>query len=156
MDFRPCEVTGSYRQSSELWTRSPGQQGAPRVSAGNRTSFWRTSPLIVRGLTLASQEAAYGCQTIEAINEGRLDDFLALFARDATAVDGPKYHGSEAIRAWAQRETFGVQMHVNVVQEKNAEGTVVEVDATSTGGYSGPGTLFFSIRKGLIERLEIR
>jgi hypothetical protein len=36
-------------------------------------------------------------------------------------------------------------MHIDVVQEKNTEGTVVEVNATSTGGYSGPGT--FSLRK---------
>ncbi len=84
------------------------------------------------------------------------DDFLTLFARDATVADGPTYHGSEAIRAWAQRETFGVQMHIDVVQEKNADGTVVEVNATSTGGYSGPGTFLFTIRGGLIERLEIR
>jgi len=94
--------------------------------------------------------------TIESINERRLDDFLALFARDATIVDGPTYRGAEAIRAWAQRETFGVQMHIDVVREKNNEGTEVEVEATSTGGYSGPGTFSFAIRGGRITRLEIR
>jgi len=57
--------------------------------------------------------------TIETINEGRLDEFLALFGRSSTVVDGETYHGSEAIRAWAGRETFGVQMHIDVVQEKN-------------------------------------
>ena len=95
-------------------------------------------------------------RTIETINEGRLDDFMALFARDATVADGPTYHGSKAIRAWAQRETFGVQMHIDVVQEKNADETVVEVNTTSTGGYSGPATFLFTTQGGLIERLEIR
>ena len=49
-----------------------------------------------------------------------------------------------------------MQMHIDVVQEKNTEGTVIEVNATSTGGYSGPGTFFFTIRGGLIEHLVIR
>jgi len=95
-------------------------------------------------------------RTIETINEGRLDEFLALFGRSSTVVDGATYHGSEAIRTWAERETFGVQMHIDVVQEKNTEGTAVEVNVTSTGGYSGPGTFFFTNRGGLIERLVIR
>lgn len=95
-------------------------------------------------------------RTIEAINGGRLDDFMALFARDATVVDGPAYEGHEAIRTWAQRETFGVQMRIDVVQETNPHGTAVEVNVASTGGYSGPGTFFFTIRDGLIERLDIR
>ena len=95
-------------------------------------------------------------RAIQTINEGRFDEFLALFGLSATVVDGATYHGSEAIRAWAERETFGVQMHIDVVQETNPEGTIVEVHATSTGGYSGPGTFFFTVRGGLIERLEIR
>ncbi len=95
-------------------------------------------------------------RTIETINEGRLNDFMALFARHATVVDGPTYQGYEAIRTWAQRETFGVQMHIDVVQEKNTEGTAVEVNVTFTGGYSGPGTFFFTIRGDLIERFVIR
>src|SRR5216684_1894394 len=95
-------------------------------------------------------------RTIQTINEGRLDEFLALFAPDATVVDGATYPGSEAIRAWAERETLGVRMYIDVVQEKNREGTTVEVNATSTGGYSGPGTFFFTIRRGLIERFVIR
>jgi hypothetical protein len=61
-----------------------------------------------------------------------------------------------AIRAWAERETFGVRMHINVVREKNPDGTTVEVNVISTGGYSGPGTFFFTIQGGLIERLVIR
>ena len=44
-------------------------------------------------------------RAIQTINGGRLDEFLALFAPDATVVDGATYHGSEAIRAWAERET---------------------------------------------------
>ena len=106
-------------------------------------------------MNVASLHSPLVRQAIETINEGRLDEFLALFARDATVVDEATYQGSEAIRAWAERETFGVQMHIDVVQEKNTEGTAVEVNATSTGGYSGPGTFFFSIRGGLIERFVI-
>jgi len=106
-------------------------------------------------MDVASLHSPHVRRTIETINEGRLDDFMALFARDATVVDGPTYRGREAIRTWAQRETFGVQMHVDVVQEQNTEGTVVEVKVRSTGGYSGPGTFSFTIRGGMIERLVI-
>src|SRR5256885_9109210 len=60
-------------------------------------------------------------RAIETINEGRLEDFLALFARDATVVDGETYQGSEAIRAWAERETFGIQMHIDVVQDRRGD-----------------------------------
>jgi hypothetical protein len=94
-------------------------------------------------------------RTIETINADRLDDFMALFARRATLVDGATYRGSEAIRTWAQRETFGVKMHIDVVRERNTAGTVVEVKVSSTGGYSGLGTFSFTIRRGLIERFVI-
>ena len=107
-------------------------------------------------MKLASLHAPLVRRTIETINAGRLEAFLSLFARDATVAGGPTSHGSEAIRAWAQRETFGVQMHIDVVQEENAAGTVVEVKATSKGGYSGPGTFHFTIRGSRIEHLEIR
>jgi hypothetical protein len=107
-------------------------------------------------MDVASLHSPLVRRTIETINEGRLDDFMALFARDATVVDGATYRGYEAIRTWAQRETFGVQMHIDVIREENAEGTAVEVNATSRGGYSGPGTFSFTIRGGLIERLVIR
>jgi len=86
-------------------------------------------------MDVASLHSPLVRRAIETINEGRLDEFLTLFARDATVVDGATYQGSEAIRSWAERETFGVQMHIDVVQEKNTEGTAVEVNATSTGGY---------------------
>jgi len=95
-------------------------------------------------------------RAIQTINGGRLDEFLALFAPDATVVDGATYHGSEAIRAWAERETFGVRMPIDVVQEKNPEGMTLEIRATSTGGYSGPGTFLFTFRSGLSERFVIR
>jgi hypothetical protein len=41
--------------------------------------------------------------------------------------------GLRSFERGAERETFGVQMHSDVVREKNAEGTAVEVNATSTG-----------------------
>ena len=94
-------------------------------------------------------------RTIETINEGRLDDFMKLFTPNAAVLDGPTYQGYEAIRAWAQRETFGVKMHVDVVREKDPEGMVVEIQVKSQGGYSGPGTFAFSLREDLIERLVI-
>jgi SnoaL-like domain len=106
-------------------------------------------------MNVASLHSPLARRVIEAINEGRLDDFLALFVADATVVDGATYHGYEAIREWAQRETFGVKMHIDVVRERNAEGTAVEVTATSSGGYSGPGTFTFTMRGDLIERLVI-
>jgi hypothetical protein len=106
-------------------------------------------------MDVGSLRSPFVRRTIETINADRLDNFMALFARDATVVDGATYHGSEAIRTWAQRETFGVKMHIDVVREKNTAGTVVEVNVASIGGYSGPGTFSFTIRRGLIERFVI-
>jgi hypothetical protein len=94
-------------------------------------------------------------RAIEAINQGNLDEFLALFAPDATVVDVSTYRGHEAIRAWAQRETFNVQVRFQVVREKNEEGTIVEGHVQSVGGYSGPATFSFTVEGDRIQRLVI-
>lgn len=94
-------------------------------------------------------------RTVEAVNLGRLDDFLALFAPDAALVDVATYRGQEEIRAWAERETFGVQMRFRVEREANAEGTGIEGDVQSVGGYSGPTTWTFTLRGETIDRLVI-
>ncbi len=106
-------------------------------------------------MDIASLRSRVVRRTIETIDADRLDNFMALFARDATVVDGATYRGHEAIRTWARRETFGVRMHIDVIREMNTAGTAVEVTVTSTGGYSGPGTFSFTIRGALIERLVI-
>ena len=72
-------------------------------------------------------------RAIEAINHGKLDDFMALFAPDATLVDVSTYKGLAEIRDWAQRETFGVSVRIQVEREKNAEGTVVHGQVRSNG-----------------------
>jgi len=72
-------------------------------------------------------------RAIEAINQGNLNDFMSLFARDATVVDVSTYSGHEAIRAWAQRETFNVKVRFQVAREKNDEGTSVEGNVQSVG-----------------------
>jgi len=92
---------------------------------------------------------------IEAINQGHLDDFLALFAPDATVVDVSSCSGQEAIRAWARRETFNVQVRFQVVREKNEEGTIVEGNVQSVGGYSGPATFSFTVDGDRIQQLVI-
>lgn len=94
-------------------------------------------------------------KAIEAINEGRLEDFLVLFGQNATLTDGVTYRGMEAIREWAQRETFGVHMHIDVLRETNPEGTSLAIKATSQGGFSGSGSFHFTLHGNLIERLEI-
>jgi hypothetical protein len=107
-------------------------------------------------MDVASLHSPLVRQVIETTNEGRQDDFMALFASDAAVIDGPTYQGLDAIRDWAQRETFGVQMHFEAVQENNAEGTSVEIVCASQGGYSGQATFIFTIQGNLIEQLEIR
>lgn len=94
-------------------------------------------------------------RAIEAINQGNLDDFMALFAPDATVVDVSTYSGHEAIRDWAQRETFHVQVRFHVAREKNEEGTIVEGNVQSVGGYSGPATFSFTLDGDRIQRLVI-
>ena len=106
-------------------------------------------------MNTASLQAPLVRQSINAINIGSLDDFMALFTSDAVVVDGPVYDGAAAIRAWAARETFGVQMRLDVVGEVNADGTTVALKASSNGGYNGPAEFAYTVRDGLIMRLEI-
>ena len=106
-------------------------------------------------MEIAALRLSQARQLIEAINDGKPDAFIALFARDATVVDGDTYVGRAAIRTWAQQENFDVHMHIDPVREMNTDGTEVEVKANSAGGYSGTGAFSFTIRHGLIERLEI-
>ena len=94
-------------------------------------------------------------RAIAAINQGNLDNFMALFAPDATVVDVSTYSGHEAIRAWAQRETFNVQVRFRVAREKNKQGTIVEGNVQSVGGYSGPATFSFTVDGDRIQRLVI-
>ncbi|GHO63279.1 hypothetical protein KSC_021710 [Ktedonobacter sp. SOSP1-52] len=94
-------------------------------------------------------------RAIEAINQGKLDDFMALFAPDATLVDVSTYTGFQQIRDWAQRETFGVHVRFQPESEKNAEGTIIAGHVQSVGGYNGPGTFAFTLRDGAIQSLDI-
>jgi hypothetical protein len=94
-------------------------------------------------------------RTIEAINQEKLDDFMALFAPDATVVDVSTYTGHQKIRQWAQRETFNVHVRFQLEREKNTEGTIVEGHVQSVGGYNGPATFSFTLRGDMIERLVI-
>ena len=94
-------------------------------------------------------------RTIETLNAGQLDDFMAVFTSDATVVDEATYQGYDAIRAWTERENFRVHMHIDVVREKDAQGLIVEAQAASQGGYSGPATLSFTLQDNLIKRLVI-
>ena len=94
-------------------------------------------------------------RAIETINQGNLDGFMALFAPDATVIDEATYRGHEAIRDWAQRETFHVQVRFHVGREKNEKGTIVEGHVQSVGGYSGPATFSFTVDSDRIQRLVI-
>jgi ketosteroid isomerase-like protein len=106
-------------------------------------------------LETASLRSPLVRQAIEAINQGQLDDFMALFAQDATVVDVSTYTGLQQIRDWAQRETFGVQVRFQLESEKNKEGTIIAGQVQSAGGYNGPGTFAFTLHDGAIQRLVI-
>ncbi len=94
-------------------------------------------------------------RAVDAINQGKLDDFMALFAADATVVDGATYIGHQVIRSWAQRETFSTHVHFQVEHEHNAEGAIIAGNVRSHGGYNGPATFSCTLRGDLIERLGI-
>lgn len=106
-------------------------------------------------MDVASLQEPLVRRVFETTNAGDIDAFMALFAPDAVVVDGPTYDGADAIRTWAQRETFGVQMHFEPLREDNAQGTIVAADAQSTGGYTGPATFTFTIANGKIQHWEI-
>jgi hypothetical protein len=92
---------------------------------------------------------------IEAINKEQFDEFMELFAPDATVVDESTYVGYDAIAAWARRETFGVHVRFLVVRARNEKGTVIEGNVESVGGYSGSATFSFTVKGERIERLVI-
>lgn len=94
-------------------------------------------------------------RTINALNNGSLDDFLAQFAPDAEVVDVSTYKGHQEIGAWVQRENFNVHLHFQVEREKNAEGTIIQGHVRSHGSYNGPATFTFTLHNGLIQRLLI-
>lgn len=107
-------------------------------------------------MDVASLHAPVVRQAIEALNAGQLEDFLALFAPNATVVNGETYADAAVIRAWAQRENFAVHMHIDVVRELDVSGTALEITASSKGGYNGPGTFTFTLRGDQIVRLVIQ
>jgi|GEM_PF-1461727 len=94
---------------------------------------------------------------IETVNEDLLPDLLALFAPDAIVIDGPPvyppHQGHEAIARWAQQETFDLGIRIQDAQEKDAAGHVIEIKAIGHDGFIWHGTLHFSLRHDLIERL---
>ena len=106
-------------------------------------------------MNVSSLHSSVVRRMIEALNTESVNDFMAVFTPDATVVDGPEYHGLEAIRAWTKRENFGVHMRIDVVREQNPEGTILEAQAASQGGYSGPATLTFTLHNDRISRLVI-
>ena len=103
----------------------------------------------------ASMRSPLVRRVIEAINQGNLEDFMVLYTPSTPVVDVSTYSGHEAIRAWAQRETCNVQVHFHVGREKNEEGTIVEGNVQSVGGYSGPATFSFTVDGDRIQRLVI-
>ena len=94
-------------------------------------------------------------RVIEAINKENFDEFMELFAPDATVVDESTYVGYDAIAAWARRETFGVHVRFHVARERNEKGTILDGNVESVGGYSGPATFTFTVKGNRIERLVI-
>ena len=94
-------------------------------------------------------------RAIEAINKEHFDEFMELFAPDATVVDESSYVGYDAIAAWARRETFGAHVRFHLARERNEKGTILEGNVVSIGGYSGPATFTFTIQGDRIERLVI-
>jgi hypothetical protein len=94
-------------------------------------------------------------RTITALNQGLLDEFIAQFASDAEVVDVSTYKGHQAISAWVQRENFNVHLHLQIEQEKNPEGTILQGHVRSQGGYNGPTTWTFTLQNGRIQRLVI-
>src|SRR5215468_6616324 len=106
-------------------------------------------------MDVASLHAPVVRRFIEALNDGRQEDFLALFTPNAVVVDSATYADAAAIRDWAERENFSVHMQMSVVRELDVSGHVLEISAASHGGYSGPGTLSVTLRGDRIERLVI-
>jgi uncharacterized protein (TIGR02246 family) len=63
---------------------------------------------------------------VEATNNGEPARFLALFADDALVRDaGREHRGREAIRDWSQREIFGAQVTIDVLDVAERDGRTV-------------------------------
>jgi SnoaL-like domain len=71
---------------------------------------------------------------IRAVNEHDVDAFLSSFTNDAVVSDvGREFCGTAAIKEWGEREIFGVNVILDVVDavERNGQSVLtVKVDGT--------------------------
>ena len=109
--------------------------------------------------TLSTPVEAY----VETINTGDLAGLLALFAEDAQVKDaGREHHGTDAIRHWAEREIFAVDVTLEVVGRRAHDGEEVittKVDGTfDRTGLPDPLLIdqHFRTAGGKITRLECK
>lgn len=84
---------------------------------------------------------------IRAVNEHDADAFLCSFTNDAVVSDvGWEFRGTAAIKEWGEREIFGVNVTLHVVDVVERGGqTVVTVKVDGTFGKTGlPNPLLLS------------
>jgi ketosteroid isomerase-like protein len=100
---------------------------------------------------------------VQAINNDDAASFLALFADNAEVEDiGREFRGTDAIKAWSDREIFDVRVTLEVIECTNREDETVitaKVDGTfDRTGLPDPLILahYIAVKGGKIVRLRCR
>ncbi len=99
---------------------------------------------------------------VDAYNNHDLDALMAVFAPDALVNDIQReFVGTEAIRAWTDKEIIGPNVTMAVEQAFDLHGNII-VRARMDGDYDKTGlpdplvlTYYFSLRNDLITQLII-
>ena len=100
---------------------------------------------------------------VRAVNDRDPDAFLATFTSDAVVADvGQEFRGTAAIKKWADREIFSVNVTLDVMVAADRDGqTIVTVEVDGTFDKTGlPDPLllehYFTVEGGKITSFSSR
>jgi hypothetical protein len=82
---------------------------------------------------------------LDAVRRGDAAAFAALFGTHGAVDDwGRVFTGRDRVRGWTDREFLGLAGQFTI-RRTSAAGTVLVVDITTDGGYTGPAVLTFTL-----------
>jgi hypothetical protein len=95
-------------------------------------------------------------QVIAAVNGGKTDAFLDLFATEGAVDDwGSVYRGRAEIKDWSDRELIGVHAHFTL-QSAEQHGDKASMMVMVGGqGFTGPSRFVFTLAGDRIQRMQI-
>ncbi len=91
-----------------------------------------------------------------AANSGDSEQFLNCFTEDGSENDwGRVYSGRQAIRAWSDRESTGVDVSLEVIEQSTYGDTTVIRALVGGSGFNGESTFSFTTAGNAIRTMRI-